>query len=124
MSHQYIYTSNLAYKFFNAHLKKYTGNSTDFKLCRMDLFDSGKIHFEIFCQVLLTSIMISEILQEHHKHFSQFLTVVEGSGALVPLHGHKYVTTCTQKIHLHSVVLALHRKHSVSVIVDRVKDKG
>lgn len=51
---------------------KNTQKFYDCKLCRMDLFDSEKIHFEIFCQVLFTSLMISEILQGHHKHFYSF----------------------------------------------------
>lgn len=63
------HTSKLAYKFFKAHLQKYSINSREYKLCRMDLFGSDKILFEIFCQVLLVSLIITEIPQGHHNHF-------------------------------------------------------
>lgn len=63
------HTSNPAYKFFKAHLQKYTRNSIECQLHRMDLFGSDKIHFEIFCQVLLVSLIIIEIPQGYHNHF-------------------------------------------------------
>lgn len=61
-------------------------------LRRMDLLGPDKMHFEIFSQVLLTSLIITEIPQGHHNHFQQILMLVEGFGVLLTLHRHTYRT--------------------------------
>lgn len=59
-------------------------------LHRMDLFGPDDMRFEIFSQVLLISLIITEIPQRHHNHFQQILMLVEGFRLLLTLHRHTY----------------------------------
>lgn len=88
-------------------------------LRRMDLLGPDKMHFEIFSQVLLTSLIITEIPQGHHNHFQQILMLVEGFGVLPCTDTHIEL----QAILVRSAVLVLNRKLSMCII-DRREAKG